>query len=229
MAVKPIPFSGPMVRAILDGKKSQTRRVLKPQPSCDAIEPHRVHSNEFIPWRDGEALASIVAPYAAGDMLWVREAWRCLDGLDQLSGGEIAERCTDAGYHRPWAPIRYEADGECTNWIREPHGFGTEAGRYRHGRFMPRWASRLTLRVTDVRVQRLWEISEADAKAEGVSSPPEGDHPEWSTYDSYTDVFAELWDSLNAKRGLGWNANPWVAAYTFDVIRQNVDQIEEGK
>jgi hypothetical protein len=94
---------------------------------------------------------------------------------------------------------------------------------------MPRWASRLTLTVTDVRVQRVQEISEADAVAEGVESDSDG----WRDYQmpntqccgTALESFRTLWDSLNAPRGYGWDANPFVAAYTFTVARQNIDQV----
>ncbi|MBN8187575.1 hypothetical protein JF540_12830 [Salipiger thiooxidans] len=209
MSVKPILFSGPMVRALLEGRKTQTRRVLKPQPSCDAIEPHRVHSNEFIPWRDGEALASIVTPCAPGDLLWVREAhalvpssaFRMSEGVMQAV--DPSDRDRACVYRERWE--------RC-------------APRWRPSIFMPRWASRLTLRVTDVRVQRVQEITEVDAKAEGVDAVTMDDVPRQAAMSRRSD-FASLWDSLNAKRGFGWDANPWVAAYTFEVIRQNVEEV----
>ena len=88
---------------------------------------------------------------------------------------------------------------------------------------MPRWASRLTLTVTDVRVQRVQDISEGDIAAEGIARGfSGGPHGEEGLYED----FADLWDSLNAPRGYGWDANPWVAAYTFTVQRQNIDQME---
>jgi hypothetical protein len=91
---------------------------------------------------------------------------------------------------------------------------------------MPRWASRLTLTVTDVRVQRVQEISEADAVAEGVTPSEEPNEMKWEHYAPHGVAFRTLWDSLNAKRGYGWDANPWVAAYTFTATRQNIDQVQ---
>ena len=86
---------------------------------------------------------------------------------------------------------------------------------------MPRWASRLTLTVTDVRVQRLQEISE---EAEGPHQ-----HPCWPDeyYVSWQEAFRHLWDSINAKRGFGWDANPWVVALTFTVHQRNIDRLGE--
>ena len=95
--------------------------------------------------------------------------------------------------------------------------------------FMPRWASRLTLIVTDVRVQRLQEISEDDAKAEGCPGWYSPAHPDQGVTDGRLphEEFAELWDSLNAGRGYPWNSNPWICALTFDVIKQNIDHIKK--
>jgi len=84
--------------------------------------------------------------------------------------------------------------------------------------FMPRWASRITRDITDVRVERVQDISEADAWAEGISASQAADY----YYDGPQPVgaFAELWDSINAKRGYGWTANPWVSAITFAVAKE---------
>lgn len=89
---------------------------------------------------------------------------------------------------------------------------------------MLRWASRLTLVVTDVRVQRVQEISEEDAIAEGVFESDVNMYPELGTAQHH---FQDLWDSLNAKRGFGWSENPWVVATTFTVHKCNIDQMED--
>nr|WP_226576436.1 hypothetical protein [Acuticoccus sediminis] len=200
-----------MVRALLEGRKTQTRRSLKPQPVCDAIEPHRDHRNEFVPWRDGEPLDSLVPPFAIGDLLWARERW---SGIHEFRGTKPSERRSFVGDGVPYLrdDIWYWADGNPSGGDYEPP---------RPGRHMPRWASRLTLRVTDVRVQRLQEISEEDAKAEGCPCQTDEDLGGMDPRGWFTD----LWDSLNAKRGFGWDANPWVAAVTFEVERENVDAV----
>lgn len=232
MADKPILFSAPMVRALLDGRKTQTRRVFKPQPPDGA---------KMFAWNIGDCLnfATFIhedergnadmhhsrIPAWRGDRLWVREAWRSMDGLDGSNGTEIAANCIEAGYQRPWAPLHYEADGARADWIAEPRGFGTKAGRYRHARFMPRWASRLTLIVTDVRVQRLQEISTDDAIEEGISLPwVAGGTLAMMAQGIAKDGFKSLWNSINGPEA--WDANPWVAAYSFRVIRANIDSKE---
>jgi len=202
MTTKPIIFSGPMVQALLDGRKTQTRRIAKPDWKDGA-------SQDFSDWRPERIApnlwflkctrigATIKTAYAPGDLLWVREAWRTEMNYDDWPPRDLYTE--GVGFH-------YEADGgEVETW-----------GKKRPGIFLPRWASRLTLRVTDVRVQRVQEISEADAVDEGVTVGGE---------QMPTDHFRDLWDSLNAKRGFGWDANPWVAAYTFEVIRKNVDEV----
>jgi hypothetical protein len=161
--------------------------------------------------------------FVFGDRLYVRESWRCEARYDDLAPRDIPSS----------APIYYAADPDPRD--SDPGC----AGRYRHGRFMPRWASRLTLTVTEVRVQRLQDISEDDALAEGVEmesadppfyyvpgiwphsltavgiEEPGGRHAERS--------FAKLWNSLHGADA--WERNDWVAAYTFTVQRGNIDQI----
>ena len=217
MNVKPIIFSGPMVRAILEGRKSATRRVLKPQIVCSTgITPSFSwgkfsgvfpddwfgHGNEI----DG------ALPYLPGDILWVREQWRIPAMDDFYSPSEVAamSMSIDAGYSSPWSAIEYCADGTRANWNR----YYGDPGRNRASMHMPRWASRITLEVTEVRVQRLQEISAEDAVAEGAG---------------YHGSFVMLWNDINAKRGFGWDANPWVAAVTFKVHNVNVDEFLKAR
>lgn len=211
---RPIIFSAPMVRAILSGAKSQTRRIVKPQPfGGDRIEPAYSREDGFIvgQLRDSEnAWRRIVCPYGnVGDRLWVREAWRTVAAMDADRPTRIAEQCLDAGYRKPWAPIQYEADRQRDNWnTMQP----AEPGKLRSPRHMPRWASRLTLEITAVRAQQLHDISEADAIAEGVRSISLADVPRNAAWSERQD-FAHLWDKIN---GAGaWDANPWVWAITF--------------
>jgi hypothetical protein len=228
MTDKPIIFSGPMVRALIDGRKTQTRRVLKPQPRENVFwgpewyAPVKIdnHGEEY-PGADvfgiyGEEWGQRI-PYAPGDRLWVREAWKSDRAYDDLAPSEMGGD----------EPLIYVADNEVQRWGWKPDVL-SRWGRYRHARFMPRWASRLTLTVTDVRVQRLQEISDHDAWAEGVNPCEEGHACPGGPYGSccghfdYIGPFRTLWNSLHGPDA--WSANPWVAAVTFTVERRNIDK-----
>jgi hypothetical protein len=206
-----------MVRAVLreieqpGTGKTQTRRVLSNSKPNSLFNGQWADSYVLDPgnasWREQELR------YAVGDRLYVREHWRTHSVLDGDSPSELQGV-------RVW----YEADP----------GYKPQS-RFRQAMHMPRWASRITLIVTDVRVQRLQEISEEDAIAEGL----EGDHinawrcylpePKGQTHWACPrQSFRTLWDSLNAERGFGWNVNAWVAAYTFRPIAGNIDQIAEA-
>lgn len=201
MADKPIIFSAPMVRALLQGRKSQTRRVLNPQPlgiaRAERIAPR---SWRIFPWFDRCSVEFKAPSYAPGDRLYVREAF-----------------CPRLGYPAPIAKPHYRADDDRPEW----------RGLWKPSFHMPRWASRLTLNVTEVRVQRLQEISEADAVAEGCEHDSDG----WRDYQfpatqccgTSRDSYRTLWNSLHGPDA--WDANPWVVALTFTVQRGNIDQI----
>lgn len=218
MTDRPILFSGPMIRALIEGRKTQTRRVLKIRghksfsqfgPSdTNGYDWHfRDAERRWHDYRHHDLLGRL--PVQAGDRLWVRETWADMakDPLCDLARAGmtgIAYRATD--------------DDEMTippEWRPSIH--------------MRRRDSRLTLIVTDVRVQRLHEISEDDAIAEGVTRDRDG----WRHYIptatqccvSAADSFRTLWHSLNDKRGYGWHANPWVSAITFTVHHHNIDQM----
>jgi hypothetical protein len=225
MADRPILFSGPMVRALLDGRKTQTRRVVTPQPFIDRMgnlcSPSK--SGRTTCWGQGldgrpywHHFMNKYVRFAAGDRLYVREAWRTGLAYEDISpaamGGE--------------EQVLFVADGGTERWSKT----SSEAGRLRQGMHMPRWASRLTLNVTDVRVQRLQDISEVDAIAEGVECWSEPGLVSWRVDDALSfvgavDAYRLLWDSLNAGRGYGWEANPWIVAYSFTVQHGNIDQI----
>lgn len=201
MADRPIIFSGPMVRAILDGRKTQTRRVLKDQPG----ERDRAFKMDDGSWHqsahDGTWMTPLKVPYAAGDRLWVREAWKPHSIYADRRPSDI-----------PPSTIFYAADEK----------YAPSNTPWRPSIYMPRWASRLTLTVTDVRVQRLQDISPGDAKAEGVASQLV-DHGGVGPEGSYRDNFRKLWNELNEKRGYGWDVNPWVVAITFTAEQRNID------
>lgn len=242
MADRPILFSGPMVRALLAGRKTQTRRVLKIDTPTDADEvfywPREGRAKVVARYGDNVAEEGIWARKAStnldhdgdnhwgelangyirylgrsrievGDRLWVRETWASLDRLTHNDPGTQA--LANNGFY---AACQGTVEGEITRWTPAIH--------------MPRRASRLTLAVTDVRVERLQDISEEDARAEGVESDSDG----WRDYQmphtqccgSARDSYRSLWNSLNADRGYGWDANPWVVAVTFTVGKHNIDE-----
>lgn len=247
MTGKPILFSGPMVLALLDGRKTQTRRVINPQPRPDTYEVtpslrgpawwdacYRTDTSSGADW--------IKLPYAVGTKLWVREAWG-FQGTRWVGGDDFETYL-----------VRYHADGQevetqhpvdrrdeyfpnqnvpafeeiADAYDREVANASWLADWWKRKRkvspiYMPRWASRMTLIVTEVRIERLQDIGELDAKAEGPAQ-----HPDWpDTYHAtWHTAFRQLWDGLNVKRGFGWEANPWVAAYTFTVHHANIDAPE---
>lgn len=232
---RPILLSAPMVRAVLGRRKTQTRRVVKPQPAngCHYVMngahsaachlatvafANREWDRCYVPALPNTASHLVPCPYGRpGDRLWVREAWRAAVGLDGLNGSEIAKRALASGYDEPWAPMKFLADGRVAHGELMLAGvgeFGTEFGRYRHPRFMPRWASRITLEITDVRVQRLQDTSEQDAKAEGADPVEEevSSHPSIQ----YRGAFHSLWSAIHGIES--WNTNPWVWALTFTLV-----------
>lgn len=198
MTERPILFSGPMVRAILDGTKSMTRRVVNPQPDEDGLVDLRDE------WQDTDA-REYHCPYGQpGDRLWVRETWCYATDSFAVTVG-AGYKADGAVVLRGDLPLSTIPDGsQVFNGHAEK--WPTNVTRWRPSIHMPRWASRLTLELTGVRVERLQDITEADAIAEGVTSPPG-----WANVPG----FAVLWNSINAARGYGWDANPWVWVVEF--------------
>lgn len=228
---RPILFSGEMVRAILDGRKTQTRRVVLPQPnnpdvfgvspvwgsgvprqSVDPQQRFGIHAATNVEGKRVDRWIS--CPFGAvGDRLWVREAF---------------SYSRNDEWHR--SDCWYWADGN-------PSGGDWE--KPKPSIHMPRWASRLTLEITGVRVERVQSISDADVEEEGIEVGcfvfcttencwrgadddllstdglcPKCGGSEFLTEEAQ-DLYANLWDSLNAKRGYGWNVNPWVWVIEF--------------
>ncbi|AMH06499.2 hypothetical protein AL509_21550 [Achromobacter xylosoxidans] len=228
MRERPVLFNGAMVQAVLAGTKTQTRRAKaleyfsQPENDPDGWWCARVSDGvAYMVYKQSPHERAVQCPFGQpGDRLWVREAWRSVVDLDQHSGSHIADLCLDAGYSVPWAPIQYEADGARRDWKHTstpPHDGPPQPGRYRHGRFMPRWACRLVLEITGVRVERLQDISEADAQGEGCA-------PAWLDADdnqtvhahrqpTYRQGFARLWREINGPSS--WEANPWVWVVEF--------------
>ncbi|HEX2655591.1 MAG TPA: hypothetical protein VHN11_18325 [Xanthobacteraceae bacterium] len=226
MKERPILFSSEMVRALLDGRKTQTRRVVKPQPPAvarDVFTFHHPDPRTHFYGFDGEALMDWAqpCPYGeVGDRLYVRETWQ----NSNHPFGPYEQDCL-VFYRADYLDDPLGADLE-----RSPDGIRRE---WRPSIHMPRAASRITLEVTGVRVERLQDISEPDAIAEGIYSigqhdcPVFGSHPLWwheptdqrsCSMESARTAYATLWDSLNAPHGYGWDTNPWVWVVEFKRI-----------
>lgn len=213
MKERPIIFNTEMVLAILEGRKTQTRRIIKPQPDLHK----RRHRYAYVvndgvleygraPWRKTDPNNFLVekklrCPYGqTGDRLWVRETWK-------PTGIFWDKRPSDT---RCGARFAYKADYErlkrdaLIKWRTPIH--------------MPRWASRITLEIRNIKVERLQDITEEDARAEGVSTNPyymaDGSPDEAMSIPAKGN-FMMLWDSINAKRGFGWDLNPWVWVLDF--------------
>jgi hypothetical protein len=218
-----------MIRALLAGTKIQTRRVLKPQPSGIGMAVWFGEGTWLLTPESNRCSVDFKAPpYAPGDRLWVREACRAeelsrtrLEVHDELDGADGVRYLADDEWRRIENTL---AASDAWGALYYYRGRGTDGiGNKVPSIHMPRWASRLTLHVTNVRVQRLQEISEEDAVAEGcraghviddISGIAEG---WWARTE-----FRELWNSLHGPDA--WDANPWVVAISFTVERANIDQ-----
>lgn len=238
MKERPILFSGRMVRAILAGRKTQTRRVIKPQPpedigpiSVERFEPtvvdrhgEEVAGPEIFGAFDADGEWGDKCPYGEpGSILYVRESWRGPHECDDMKPSDI----------QPGSDIRYEADGNARFWsdassfYEQPAEAADGFGKLRPGIFLPRWASRIELEITGVKVERLQDISEADVLAEGIE-PVENDNVRelLSVRTGIRDRWAEGWNRINGKRpGCSWEDNPWLWCLTFkNVSCQNPNQ-----
>ena len=193
---RPILFSGEMVRAILDGRKTQTRRVAKLTDSGRVRLPGKPTN-----WHPDDPNAVRACPFGQpGDRLWVRETF--------------TDRFTDNADGERW--VAYQADGRMINHSTGDRDANVGPLTMRSPIHMPRWASRLTLEVTEVRVQRVQEISEEDAQAEGVGEGIDLTAAVLGRAQTpCRSGFHAVWDSLNAKRGHGWDANPFVWTISF--------------
>jgi hypothetical protein len=231
MKERPILFNGEMVNAILDGRKTQTRRVTK----CKG--PHGVVVGDNWPlWEDeyGDWHPE-KCPYGQpDDQLWVRETFMVETNLGYQDVYDVPS-C-------PLGPVKWNKDDEWTDghYFECPRYRASEPDimlvdidgapcRWKPSIHMPRWASRIDLRITNIRVERVQDISEKDARAEGVSDPGkylgyyDGSmvldcDPDEENEKTYRGGFAFLWDSINIRRGFGWEVNPWVWVVEFERI-----------
>lgn len=244
MRERPILFSGPMVRALLAGTKTQTRRVVKPAPPANTVAMGRWQDPGPEPayWaflRDGTADQDHPfggtelhgepwrCPYGQpGDRLWVRETFYC-DNAFYPDGVGVNCRWREEDGKRVAIPIDeqraemltedmyYRADGD-------PEFEGAEGPTpWRPSIHMPRWASRILLEVTDVRVEHLQDISEADAVAEGVE--PVATHNRPGAIATHCGAYELLWEQINGPGS--WGANPWVWCVSFKRIDAAISKL----
>ncbi len=195
---RPILFSAPMVRAILSGQKTVTRRALKVQPHLDVSGNFCVGGANYGQDIYGKPVTkhfvSSHCPYGQpGDRLWVREAWRADAQVNTIAPRELSHG----------EPIQYPADGA----TRQTGCSMITPGKTRPSIHMPRWVSRTLLEITDVRVERLQDISEAQALDEGVMSCEADIDPDGIGY-SPLELFGGLWTMINGDGS--WQSNPWV-------------------
>jgi hypothetical protein len=235
MTDHPILFSAPMIRALLAGHKTQTRRLLgRGNTLFDGRKWQNKVADDDVDfataWIDqGPSPAGNPGPYLKarwsygkiyhppsteilvsrlypriqlGDRLWVKETWRTTPAYDDLKPSDLGGD----------EPLNFVANDGYFNW-READG--DQHGKARVSIFMPRWASRLTLTVTEVRIERLQDISRGDAMDEGCPFPnmQAGPNP--------VDWYRDLWEQIAG--GGSWEKNPWVLAYTFTVEQRNID------
>lgn len=237
---RPILFSDEMVRAIRDGRKTQTRRIVTPPPGfCGPYYRPAVAGRQLVFWDasykpslpPADGLGWLCPHGGVGDRLWVRECWRPFmagyssgveyraDGVERSipgRGEEITELIKRRGGNLKFSGAKKEFHS--LSWRPSIHMF--------------RWMARIELELTELRVERLQEISELDAQREGIRLRPphtmsvngryvgfEG-HPIRDPHNVHRAQFACLWDDINEKRGFGWATNPWVWVLTFDVTKK---------
>lgn len=234
MNCRPILFGKPMVRALLAGTKMQTRRVVKPMPPPGAVSFGTYYHPDPRPhfWAfDGDALMdfAVPCPYGqSGDRLWVRESWQYYNWTED--GEPIIRFAADESTH---LPISSPDLSDIWATLSDPSNYAIH-GRacdqhWRPSIHMPRWASRITLEITGVRVERLQDISPADCEAEGVQRLPlqENEPGPWYTADvsagqvlhsrSTIGAYHKLWGQINGPSS--WAANPWVWVMEFKCIK----------
>lgn len=242
---RPILFSGPMVRAILDGRKTQTRRVIYNRRRCDYDVIGERDDGTLWPWREGEYAGEDVwypCPYGKpGDLLWVRETWA---DVNCEEGPAIAYRADE--HVSPWEYWCIEKGpdygaGPSMNYDKYPGDYSMWCGDLLNGApghgwkpsiHMPKWACRLWLEVTGVRVERLQDIDGPSIEAEGAIkqccngqdcgcnggyvSPDDGE-----AIQDPIEEFKNLWESINGEGS--WDGNPWVWVVEFEKAKRPSD------
>ncbi len=223
MKERPIIFNGDMVRAVLSGQKTQTRRPVKPQPIFkDLASPPRwcwSGKGHTVKWVDRISPLGMTGDChfgQPGDHLWVRETF-CTFEQSNGSQGMAYRADTEDGWYSPCETLTGGYPSHCSC---HPGCEGCTAGRWkptwRPSIHMPRWASRITLEITDVHVERVQDIHEEDAIAEGID-------PRKLSYlsgERAVTKFSVLWNSLYAADGFGWDVNPWVWVVTVKRVEE---------
>lgn len=219
MSIKPILFNTEMVRAILDGRKTQTRRVVVPHYR-DGDAGFNVITNaatgkflyiEYYDENESSTERRLNPPYIPGDVLWVRETWNYgfVESSDREYANDVwfepSDRKTEGSYIRALSQWWYKADANTEKDMRELNGF------WRPSIHMPKEAARIFLKVKDVRCERLQDITNNDAKAEGVICATDNSGM------MHRHKFRLLWDSI-ADEQTNWDANPWVWVYEFERV-----------
>ncbi|WP_432783671.1 hypothetical protein QZH45_09460 [Pseudomonas corrugata] len=207
---RPILFSAPMVRAILEDRKTVTRRACKPQPSANAHTTSAEGKPMGAWWETGKDVNR--CPYGKpGDRLWVREAWVADAQVDAIAPRDLSQG----------EPIRYPADGA----VRQTGCSMLTPGKGRPSIHMPRWASRILLEITAVRIERLQDISDAQIEREGIDLDALTDGQD--RYDMChagsgvegRPTLRTAWHDLWVSTGGDWDANPWVWVVEFKRVQ----------
>lgn len=215
MTSHPILFKAEMVRAILEGRKTQTRRILKPQPfsdtvltemcKTDPVKGWQIPGHSGIWWDDDATSQRWKCPYGVpGDELWAKETFQLWD--HSFESVEVVYAAARSGLAGKVVTFK-EGTKPAPDWIHRKRIDGKKV--WKPSIFMPRWASRITLEVVSVRVERMREMSNEDAQAEGI---------EVSLDEHSVNLFADLWDSINRKTH-PWASNPLVWRIEFRRIK----------
>lgn len=214
MKERPILFSGPMVRAILAGEKTQTRRLVSTRACGKTIRPRAGHVQAL---RDGswewsadggfdQGVLTLCCPHGGpGDRLWVRETWRAEELRDGLDGIRFR---ADQGFQ----PIQ-NSHAAADLWM-EAHANGNHGESWRPSIFLRRWASRITLEISSVRAEQLQAITDDDIRAEGVTLEVARELAPRASITTLREAWAAGWDAINGDRA-AWASNPWVWVLAF--------------
>lgn len=204
MNEKPIVFSPTMVKAILDGGKTQTRRFIKKQP------PYWIRSMNWIETGD----ADIKCPYEIGDILWVKEDHAFCDR--EILGYDVDEPC-HVVYKSDQKVVYHDVNG---HRYLDANLISDSIRKWRHAMYMPKWASRIRLKINNLRAERVQDISPEDCISEGIYETNDGAYtfPESGFRAlSPVDSFKWLWNGVHLKADRKWDDNPWVWVVEFEV------------